>query len=89
MGADGHIDIFDYEKIEKHFGKEKANNFLMNTINTYVHDFLGQKIMTGYYGDNIFDSWCSDREEGDNEELREMLEWIEKNAKISTWEVWT
>ena len=89
MGADGHIDIFDYEKIEKHFGIEKIYDLLAETINTYVREIFGHKIITGYFGDNLVDSWCADIDRGDNEEDQKMIEWMENNAKIDTWEVWT
>ena len=83
------IDIFDYDKMEKHFGREKIHEFLAETINTYINDMFGYKVITGYYGDNIFDSWCANIEEGTNKEHQKMLEWMEDNAKIDTWEVWT
>ena len=89
MGADGHIDIFDYKKVVEHFGRDKIREFLAETINTYIRDIFGHKVMTGYYGDNIFDFWCGSIEEGDNKEHQEMLKWMEENAKIDTWEVWT
>ena len=74
MGADGHIDIYDYEKIVKQFGEEKIKEFLVETINTYIREIFDHKVITGYYGDNIIDSWCVDINGQDNKEFQEMLE---------------
>ena len=89
MGADGHINIFDYDKIVEHFGEEKTAKFLVSCYNTYIYEIFGHDVMTCYYGDNIYVNWSEDIDEGNDNELKEMLDWIEENAQIASWEVWT
>ena len=89
MGADGHINIFDYDKIVEHFGEEKAENFRYSCYNTYVYKIFGHTVMTCYHGDNMVYQWAEDIDSGSDTELKEMLDWIEENAQIATWEVWT
>ena len=62
MGADGGIRIYDWEKFESNFGKEKAQSFILitNDSTTYLHllPIPGRedlRVLTIYNGDNI---WC-------------------------------
>ena len=95
MGADGHITIFDYDKIEKQFGIKKTEEFLTVTIPsaTYKQEIFGRKIITRYNGDNFFAYWEDKDEWYDSflskDEIREMIKWCWDNAYIDKWEVWT
>jgi hypothetical protein len=56
MGADGHIRIYDLEKIEKEFGKEVVNSFFdhFGSSIMYRQTLQGRKYLTRYWGDNLY-----------------------------------
>lgn len=84
MGADGHIVIYDLEKVESILGKKYE---IPSTYHTYIHDFLGKKVITDYTGDNLWTHHCPICG-GDDDMACEHLNLI-KPAFIAVWEVWT
>lgn len=61
MGADGHIKIYDYEKIEHAFDTRVINDFFdhFGSSVLYKQTLHGRKYLTRYWGDNIdyYDMW--------------------------------
>lgn len=82
MGADGHIYIYDLEKLEKILGKK----FETDSAHIYIHDFQGKKVVTQYYGDNL--SWCDCLVCG-KPDCEEKHDDLIQQAFITHWEIWT
>ena len=59
MGADGHIDIYDLDKLKCKFGHEKAACFVdyFTSSQFYTQILEGRNYISKYYGDNIY---CDD-----------------------------
>lgn len=59
MGADGHIGIYDREKLEAKYDEEVLESFFehLGSSVMYRHKLNGKKYITRYWGDNI---WVSD-----------------------------
>lgn len=55
MGADGHIAIYDYSKLEETYDKETLDSFFSHMFSStmYIQELSGKKYITRYWGDNI------------------------------------
>jgi len=58
MGADGHIRIMDADKLcqNRQLSEERFKEFLdiLRDSMTYCQNFEGRKLITNYWGDNIY-----------------------------------
>ena len=97
MGADGHITIYNYEKIKAELGEEPINRVLSSTI--YLQEMERRKYLTVYHGDNLYED-DTDWDERfaytkpdspyyvDKEKWESWWKTI-RNHRITDWEVWT
>ena len=98
MGADGHIEVFDWKKVKDKFpdAGEKLTSSLgyIQTMRTPTGETF--EVFSGYWGDNLICQWSDvgdligyrESEEYKNR-CYEIIAWMESNAKLFTWEVWT
>ena len=58
MGADGHIELYDYDKLirDKDLGDKEDIAFrnIIKDSACYYQDFQGRTIITDYHGDNLY-----------------------------------
>ena len=56
MGADGHIQIYDLDKIEDEFDEEVVTSFFdhFGSSVMYRQQLRGKKYLTRYWGDNLY-----------------------------------
>lgn len=96
MGADGHIDIYDLDKILTELSEKEVKEICDSTV--YIQKFENRNLLTFYWGDNIYHdgySW-SDKFSGcensdffvNKDEFDRRMKVILKN-RITSWEVWT
>jgi len=98
MGADGHIRIYDFELLESILGKDKIHT----TPIIYVHSIFGKKVVTEYWGDNLYSQDCivCGKEEGEHDDdgtlgKYQKSSYVEHQKLIrpaiieSDWEIWT
>ena len=100
MGADGHIDIYDYEKIVAEIGEVALEKLTDSTV--YIQELQGKKYLTLYHGDNLYhrgDDWsdrfgyCNENSKNESwyipkEEFERLWGIIYKHY-ITSWEIWT
>jgi hypothetical protein len=59
MGADGHVRIMDYDKFVNDKGltpeQEKTVRDLIISGQTYLQSFEGRRLITDYWGDNLYE----------------------------------
>ena len=100
MGADGHVFIYDYDKIAEEVGEEAIQK-LTNSV-VYIHELSGKRYLTEYHGDNMYFcgsdwsdcfGWCSDHDKTQDWYIsKEEFEYawsIVRKHEITEWEVWT
>ncbi len=87
MGADGHIYIYDFNKLEEILGVGK----ILTGATTYIQTYRGEKLVTDYHGDNLWIHYClacgidAYSSEHDDKKCNDLI----KPALIAEWEVWT
>jgi hypothetical protein len=98
MGADGHIQVYDWEKVIEKFpdAGEKLISSLGYVQTMKTPDGKSFTVFSGYYGDNLIYSWCDVGEliaynssEEYKERVYEIIRWMNENALLFQWEVWT
>lgn len=98
MGADGHIQVFDWKKIKEKFpdAGEKLASSLGYIQIMKTPDGKEFEVFSGYFGDNIYAQWSDVGDIigwGESEEYqarcREIIKWMDANALLFQWEVWT
>ncbi len=121
MGADGHIGIYDYAKLEDKYDEEIVDSFMghFTSGKMYVQGMSGKKYITRYWGDNyqcddlydvIQDCYSPETDTFNtkiysysayeaeyfmkfDKEIRKtfagMIQFLENEARITSWEVWT
>ena len=83
MGADGHVDIYDYGQVLEQLGWEELP---INGYGCYKQTLFGHKLLVVYYDNQHHDKCCPVC--GDDGEMCE--HWgIIKPALLDSWEVWT
>ena len=97
MGADGHVMIYDLEKIKTELSDEEIKPLLNSMV--YIQEMQGRKYLTLYYGDNLYfdgaswqDMMRTDYKEYDWYVTRDEWErrWgIIRKYLLAEWEVWT
>ena len=120
MGADGHIIIYDVEKLESKYSDEVLEIFykeFMSSI-TYRQKLKDNEYITRYYGDNLYlddlwdyvrtryinvedkfqdkykDEWecvyfMKEFSKARRKQFREIIDFLEDECRITSWEVWT
>lgn len=102
MGADGHIRIFDRDKVEEKLSSEQLK-VVYSGDNIYNREIFGRRVITLYFGDNIYargdyydDIFPHYRyyEKGEKppvseEEFDKIWRIMDEECLIDTWEVWT
>jgi hypothetical protein len=98
MGADGHIQVFDWKKVKEKFpdAAEKLTSSLGYIQTMKTPDGKEYEVFSGYWGDNIYATWSDVGDIiawGKSEEYKkrcsEIIKWMEENAQLFEWEVWT
>jgi hypothetical protein len=98
MGADGHINIYDLDAIEKEVTREELES-VTSCSQVYRREIFGRRVLTEYYGDNIYsyadsydDMFGYTKEDSpyyiSREKFNSIWDLIKKH-KITSWEVWT
>lgn len=98
MGADGQIQVFDWKKVKEKF--PDAGEKLTSSLG-YIHimktpEGKEYEVFTGYHGDNIYAYWSDvgdiialNESKEYQDRCREIIKWMEENAQLFIWEVWT
>jgi len=105
MGADGHIEIYDWTKTVKKFPELEKNDKLRFLVqgSAYIYkNPVGEgEWLVGYWGDNLihptfpgYESWWAEEYAQDFQDLNdkaiEIVLWMRSEAVIvEDWEVWT
>lgn len=84
MGADGHVDIYDYNKIKETLNLE--DNWYPQGYGCYKQNIFGHDLVVVYYDYEWHDKYCPIC--GDDHETCEHWGTI-KPAFLDSWEVWT
>lgn len=98
MGADGHIQVYDWAKVKEKFPdaaeKLKSSTGYIQTMKT--PDGKEFEVFSGYFGTNLWYTWSDIGEtigygESDeyNARCQEIIDWMDENALLFTWEIWT
>lgn len=78
MGADGDINIYDWDAMVAQLGKEEACKYLNAATHGYLYTIFGRNVFIAYWSTEMW----SDRFQPEKEdELKEFL--------IDNWQVWT
>lgn len=89
MGADGHINIYDYKKAKELIGDDVDKLF---SSLVYKQELNGIEYITCYWGDNIFVYYEDYEEQGrygfTKERWQEVWKFME-HCRVASWEVWT
>ena len=95
MGADGHIQIFNYDKVVDLIGEDTLEKLIDSAF--YIQELEGKKYLTKYHGDYFeFDSsdwsdkygWMKDGVPFTKKEFDDIWSKI-FTCRITSWEVWT
>lgn len=91
MGADGHVNIYDYKKAKELIGDDVEK--LFSSI-VYKQELNGTEYITCYWGDNIYSVYDDYEDAGASysgftkERWQEIWE-LMGTCKVTHWEVWT
>lgn len=122
MGADGHIKIYNLEKLKQLFKPSEVEVFLEITLDStsYVQKLENKEYLTRYYGDNIlsnslydiirfcyvkkddvilhkscyYEDWAesylkTQTTKKQRQVISSMIEFMEAECLLTSWEVWT
>lgn len=96
MGADGHIVIYDLDKIRKELSQEEIDPLLNSVV--YIQKMEGRGYLTEYWGDNLYFDGSSHNDQMAGYEKCDWFiaaeEWnrrwaIIRKYELAKWEVWT